>query len=684
MKRALLLSIFSTMVAHSSLAQVAVWTEHNDNNRTGANTHETLLTPSSIKNNFGKLFSYKLEDQTYSQPLYIPNLLMSVDGQRHAVVFATAVNNSVYAWDADSGTANGGRPLWQKSLTQPGERPPNNLDMSKLDVCGGAYSDFAGSFGIVGTPVIDTGINAIYLVARTVNLTTGVFVQRLHALDIRSGNEIFGGPVVIRATYKGITFDPVLQNQRAALALVNGAVYIAWSSHCDHGPYQGWVIGYRASNLTQITAWNDSPTAVASKDGGSGIWQGGQGATVDEAGNLYFLTGNGAWDGKDFFGESMIQLTPNAGGVLNIGQYFTPLNWSQLNGGDTDLGSAGAVLLPGTSLLVGGGKEGIVYVVNTHAMGGLSTGARDNVVQEFQATSIQNGGPSSHIHGAPVFFNGGSSAQYLYVWGENDYLRAYRYSNPHNDFSAGGAQPPTELLFNATSVAHSSMLAPQVSTGMPGGFLSISSDGTANGIVWALTPHACDANGDVQPGALLAFDATNFAASGNPQTLVDLWDSTQNLARDDVGYYAKFTYPTIAAGKVYVGSWGSVPTAIEGQCSEKSTPAAPPNEGQLIVYGLLSDPLLSVSGKITFLRANDLGTGFGPPEDFLDTEIEVELDSQPGKAFGFQLRADNEEYARNGMLGILRSAFRSNSTVLIDYYRTGMNNGRVIRVAKEK
>jgi hypothetical protein len=314
-------------------------------------------------------------------------------------------------------------------------------------------------------------------------------------------------------------------------------------------------MGYRASNLTQVTAWNDSPSPGKM----AGIWQAGQGASADEAGDLYFLTGNGSWDGKDNFGESAIQLTPNADGVLKVGQYFTPLNWLSLNNGDTDLGSAGVVLIPGTSLLTGGGKQGMIYVMNTHVMGGLSTGTQDNVVQEFQATSIQNGGPSSHIHGGPVFFNGGSSAQYLYVWGENDYLRAYQYSNPHNDFSASGAQPPTELLFNPTAVAHSSMLAPQVGTGMPGGFLSTSSNGTTNGIVWALTPHACDTNSHVEPGALLAFDATNFSGSGTPRTLVNLWDSTQNLARDDVGYFAKFTYPTVAAGKVYVGSWGSVP-----------------------------------------------------------------------------------------------------------------------------
>lgn len=580
-------------------AQVTVWTQHNDNGRTGNNNTEKSLNPSDVnKAQFGKLFSYALDDQTYSQPLYVPNLVMSVDGMAHNVVFVATVNNSVYAWDADSNAANGGKPLWDKNLTPSGARPPNIQDMDSIGACGGNYHDFAGNFGIVGTPVIDTGKNAIYLVARTVE--NGVFVQRLHALDIRSGNEILGGPIKISGTYDGIVFDgsssspsaTQLQNQRAALALVNGVVYIAWSSHCDNGDYHGWVMAYQASGqpatLTQVASWNDSP---ADDNGGNqaGIWQGGQGATADSQGNLYFLTGNGAFDGANNFAESAIQLTVSSTGALRVGQYFAPYN--NYMAGDLDLGSAGAVLIPGTSLLVGGGKQGMLYVMDTTAMGGFTMGGPDNVVQEFQATFIQNGGSTLHIHGGPVFFNGGSSAQYVYVWGENDHLRAYQYSNPLNSFPAhGSGPPPGGPLFNSTAVAQSSMLVPQIGSGMPGGFLSISSNGTASGIVWALTPHACDANQHVEPGALFAFDATNFSGSGTTRTLTELWDSTQNLSRDDVGYFAKFTYPTVANGKVYVSSWGSVPAAIENQCAESSQPAAPLNHGQLLVYGLLAAP----------------------------------------------------------------------------------------------
>lgn len=590
--------VLLSSVVGGAWAQVAVLTQHNDNSRTGANTQEAALAPSNVNaSQFGKLFSYTLDDQTYSQPLYVPHLAMPLDDQMHNVVFVTTVNNSVYAWDADSNLANGGRPLWQRNLTPGGARPPNIQDMSSMGACGGNYHDFAGNIGIVGTPVIDAGNSVMYLVARTVE--AGAFVQRLHALDIHSGNEILGGPVVIYGFYDGVAFTPSgspspeqLQNQRSALTLVNGVLYIAWSSHCDYGKFHGWVMGYDASNLRQITAWNDSPTGYM-----AGIWQGGQGATVDEAGNLYFLTGNGAWDGTNNFGESALQLTLNSSGTLSVGKFFTPWNYLQLNYGDSDLGSAGVVLIPGTRLLAGGGKQGMLYVMDTTVMGGITTGAPDNVVQEFQATFIQNGGRTLHIHGGPVFFTA-PSAQYLYLWGENDHLRAYQYFNPAGAYPAGGGGPaPAGPLFNSTAAAQSTTLVPQVGSGMPGGFLSTSSNGTTNGIVWALTPHACDANQHVEPGALFAFDAANFTGSGATRTLVELWDSTQNLARDDVGYFAKFTYPTVANGRVYVSSWGSVPAANESKCAETSSPAAPSNQGQLIVYGLLAGPSGLIPGS---------------------------------------------------------------------------------------
>jgi len=577
-------------------AEENVVTQHNNNERTGATLAEEKLKPANVDvAHFGKLFSYTLDDQIYSQPLYASHQLMTADHKIHNVVIVTTVNNSVYAWDADSKATNGGQPLWHRNLTPTGARPPNIKDMDAIGACGGSYTDFAGNFGIVGTPVVDLQLGAIYLVARAVE-QNGEFIQRLYALDIRDGHDKLG-PVKITASYRGTVFDSnsaspsaaQLQNQRSALTLADGVVYIAWSAHCDNGDYHGWVMGYRAADLSQVTAWNDTPTSNNGSQGG--IWQAGQGATVDRHGNLYFLTGNGTADGVDNFGESAIQLTRNSSGALRIGSYFTPWNYVTLNGEDADLGSSGALLIPGTTLLVGGGKQGMLYVMNAKSMGGITAGAPDNVVQEFQATFIQNGGWSLHIHGGPVFFDAGSDGQFVYVWGENDYLRAYKYSNPNNAYPAGHSMGAPVLppggLFNSTAVAKSSMLAPQIKTGMPGGFLSISSHGSHDGIVWALTPHACDANHNVEPGALFAFDATHFLGSGPTRTLRSLWNSTENLARDDVGYFAKFTYPTIANGKVYVTGWGHVPPANEGTCAETAVPAAPLNQGELSVYGLL-------------------------------------------------------------------------------------------------
>jgi len=501
--------------AGAALAIPSVWTEHNDNGRTGDNLSETALTPSNVnQTQFGKLWTAALDDQSFSQPLYIPGL--TVNGAMHNVVYVTSVNDSVYAFDADSGAQ-----LWHDNLLIGGDSVPSNAQASSWGACGGNYNDFAGKFGIVGTPVINTASNTMYVVARSFNGNT--YVQQLHALNIITGSEQSGSPVTIA----GGSFNSQLNNQRPALALVNGIVYIAWSSHCDFGAYNGIVMGYNAATLLQTNVWADTA------NGGSqaGIWMGGQGVTADGNNNLYVMTGNGTWDGSSNFGESFVKLSSSLG-VLD---YFTPSNWSGLNGGDTDLGSAGALGIPGTSYVFGGGKQGMVYLVNTANMG--HENGTDNVVQEFQATFLQNnGGNTVHIHGGPVYFNNGS-AQYVYLWGENDWLRCYQFNGSS---------------FNSTSVAQSSMLSPVSSNGMPGGFLSVSANGASNGIVWALEPYNGNANQSTVQGILHAFTATPSGSA-----LTELWNSKQNASRDDFGNYAKFTYPTIANGKVYVSTFGN-------------------------------------------------------------------------------------------------------------------------------
>ena len=512
----------------------AVWTEHNDNARTGQNLSETILTPSNVNvNQFGALFHYTLDDQSFSQPLYVPGLTMSVDNQSHNVVFVATVNNSVYAFDADSGTANGGNPLWHINLTPSGARAPNNSDMDALGACGGDYVDFQGQFGIVGTPVIDTSTDTLYLVARTVE-NGSTWVQRLHALDCRSGAEKFGGPIVISGSYSGTSLNPMLNNQRTALALVNGVVYIGWSSHCDYGAYHGYVAGYNASNLNQVAVWASTNSAGSQ----GGIWQGGQAFAADSNNNLYLMTGNGTWDGNGNYGESFVKL---AGGSLTVQDYFTPNNYGSLNSVDDDLGSAGCLLIPGTNDVFGGGKEGTVYLVNTANMG--HENGTDQVIQEFQATFPPNG-DTGHIHGGPVYFDS-ANGPYVYLWGENDYLHTFQFNGS---------------TFNSTSVANSTMKAPVSGIGMPGGFLSISANGNTNGILWALTSYNGDANHYTVPGILHAFDAQNFSNG----SLNELWNSQQNASRDSFGNYAKFTYPTVVNGKVYVSTFGTATAGSGG------------------------------------------------------------------------------------------------------------------------
>lgn len=584
---AILAGIIGCVFTVAAPGQVAVWTQHNSNTRIGNNNSETVLTPANVnRNTFGKLFTYTLDDQTYSQPLYIPGLKMAVDGQVHNVVFVTTVNNTVYAWDADSNTANGGKPLWVRNLTPPETRVPDAKFIRGLGSCGFDYKDFAGNLGMVGTPVIDTSTSTLYVVAHVLEgRYQDQAVQRLHALDITSGQDKFGGPRIIETKEKDAFrgFNPQTNNQRPALALVNGVVYIGWASYCDMEPYHGWIIGYKASDLSQVTVW--SPTPFPGEKGG--FWQSGQGVMADGANNLYLLTGNGTADnGINNYGMSAVRLTPDASGALAVSSFFTPCNYANLNGDDLDIGSAGVIPIPGTELVAGGGKEGMFYLMQSDSLGGNGRVCPDDIIQEFQAVFPHPSTAEGHLHGSPVYYNTGT-AEYVYLWGENDFLRGYQFFRQ---------SPQSPAHFNSTAAAASTMQAPQIPPpppphskerqgGMPGGFLSISSNGTVNGIVWALTLYGCNANHDVEPGILYAFDASNFTGSGPTRQLTDLWDSKQLASRDDVGYFAKFTYPTIANGKVYVAGWGPVPPGEFKKCSPVT--GVPTNRGQLSVYGLI-------------------------------------------------------------------------------------------------
>ena len=373
-------------------------------------------------------------------------------------------------------------------------------------------------------------------------------------------------PVEITATVAGrgdgssngvLAFDPPQHNQRPALTLANGQIYIMFASHADTDPYHGWVMTYSASTLAQTGVWCTSP------DGGEGgIWQAGHGVTIDASGNAYLITGNGSSDvqfGGTGYGEAFVRLGTPANGALPVLDWFMPSNYNDLNVFDADLGSSGLLSLPGTSLMVGGGKQGILYVVDTSGkitpnMGHLNPGG-DQIVQEFQAIF---GAGSSHIHGAPIYYNSPATGPTVYVWGENDFLRAYKFN------AVSG-------LFNTTAIRTSTMTAPVTNAygAMPGGFLSLSANGSSpgTGIIWATTPYNANANGATVDGIFHAFDAA---------TLKELWNDKQNAVRDDIGHFAKFAAPTVADGKVFVPTFGRA--------------GSPDGSGALLIYGLFPTP----------------------------------------------------------------------------------------------
>jgi hypothetical protein len=507
---------FALAAGQAGWAQVSVTTYHNDIARTGQNLNETILTPANVNpNGFGLLFVQPVDGYVYAQPLYVPNV--SIGGQTHNVAFVTTENDSVYAFDADSAAGANASPLWQVSFLNP---PSVTTVDSAADI---ECTDLVPQIGITGTPVIDPSTGTLYVVASTKE--NGVFFQRLHALDMATGNEKFGGPVAIQATVPGtgfgssggqVSFDALHQNQRPGLLLWNGVVYIAWASHCDHPPFFGWIMGYDASNLQQVVAWNSTPNG---SDGG--IWQGGGGPAADSAG-IYFATGNGTFDantGGTDFGDTILKMSPPSAGTLQVLSYFAPFDQAVLFN-DTDLGSGGVVLLPdlpaGSAhqhLLVQAGKQGDVYLVDRDNMGGYNS-TTDQVVQELP-------GAIGGLYGMPAYWN-----NTVYFGGQTDNLKAF-------SFNAGGSG-----LLSPSAVSYS----PE-SFVFPGPTPSISANGSSDGIVWAIETDAYATNG---PAVLRAYDATNLAN--------ELYNSTQNGSRDTPGPAVKFAAATVVNGKVYVGT----------------------------------------------------------------------------------------------------------------------------------
>jgi hypothetical protein len=486
---------------------VSVLTQHNNEERTGANLNEVILTPSNVSTKqFGMLLRRVVDDQIYGQPLVVADVKLR--GGTHDVVYVTTVNNSVYAFDANDASAS--EPFWHVNFGT----PPNVYD--------GKYgcTDMNGNMGIIGTPVIDAQEKTLYVVAVT-RVGDG-FLQRLHALDLATGADRPLSPVTITAP----GFAPLMQSQRPGLLFSQGKVYIGYASHCDKEPYHGFLLSYNAKSLQQTGVFNTSPAGQAAS-----IWQFGQAPAVDAEGNIYFVTGNGSWNGSSDFSESFLKLDPN----LKILDWFTPTDHAHLDSIDGDLDCSGAVLVPGTDLVMDAGKQGVLYLVDAHHMGHLGDG---QAVQHFQASSSQL--PSL------VYWKSAKNGAMVYMWGQADRLRAYRF---------GG-----ETLKEAPVA-----MRPEVTQGHPGAMISLSANGDKDGILWA----AIHANGsswhESRPGILHAYDADDITQ--------ELWNSLQNPARDDCNNYSKTAPPTIANGKVYLASFGTLNSG----------------SGQLCVYGLLPD-----------------------------------------------------------------------------------------------
>lgn len=515
--------LLSVGLSLPSLAQVSVLTHHNDNARTGQNLRETSLTPAVVNTRqFGELFTHPLDGMVVAQPLYVPKL--HINGANHNVVFVATLHDGIYAFDADNKTGHNASPLWHRSLIDPpkvttvpfGEMGKNCPDTGFTEV------------GIVGTPVIHPGTKTMYLVAKT--LESGKYVHRLHALDITTGKEKLGGPVVIKASSesggKEVTFQDQHRMQRPALLLSDDVLYIAFgTAGCDKDPPStAWTMAYDANSLKQLAVLDVGPTQQAIP----GMWMAGDGPSVDSSGDVYVATGEGLFDynmgGLDY-GDTLLKLSL-ADGSLSLVDYFTPYNQADLYANDLDLGSSGLVVLPDQSgpyphLGIIAGKEGMIYLVNRDNLGQYNPMV-DQVVQEEPFDPDKN-----------VEIDGGAT-----YWNNLVYF--------------GGVRQPVKAFSLIDGVLSSGPVATSAAEHFSMSLFSISANGAENGILWGVESQAGRHDLD-------AFDAI---------TLELLYSSTQNPTRDPMDLTTHFDMPTVANGKVYVGTsknlvvFGLLPTAM--------------------------------------------------------------------------------------------------------------------------
>jgi hypothetical protein len=576
------------------VGQVQVLTFHNDLARRGQNTNETVLTPVNVNSNsFGRLFAYPVDGQVYAQPLYVSNLDMGALGIRNVLFIATE-HDSVYALDADGNSNPTSGVLWQVSLGTSAVTP--NADFGNRY---GPYSDIEPEVGITSTPVIDLASGTIYVDAFTHEGAS--YFHRIHALNITNGVEQAHSPVTVHASVPGlgvgstngvVEFNPQQQLQRPALTLVGGVLYLAFSGYADTDPYHGWVLGFDAATLQQLTnyVFNTTPNTTVAVDGPNagegGIWMSGDGLAVDSQGNLYMEIGNGSFNanqpGGTDYGDSFVKLS--TGGGLSVTDYFAPYNQAKLATDDWDLGSGGPLVLPDSvgsaahpHLLVGCGKEGKIFLLDRDHLGGFNPVNDSQIVQELPSAV---GGTWS----SPAYFN-----NQIYYQGVNDVLKAFRLAN--------GQLNPTPTSRSATLIH------------FPSPTPAISANGTNAAIAWILQT---DNFRDHQPAVLHAYDAYDLSR--------ELYNSEQAGARDRLAPAVKFTVPTVANGRVYVGADQEV--AVFGNLGIDPLPlqATPGTKGQVILRWtgpgtleeatVLSGPWTIASSQTSPLTVTAVGTRF--------------------------------------------------------------------------
>jgi hypothetical protein len=491
---------------------VDVVTYHYDVGRTGLNPNETALTTANVTSaQFGLLRTLSVDEKVDAQPLYLSGL--TIGGQSQNVVFAATEHDSVYAFNADTGAQ-----LWKTSVLGANETTSNDHGCGQI----------TPQIGITSTPVIDrsAGPHGTIFVVGMSQDSSGNYHQRLHALDVTTGGELSGSPMEITASYPGtgaassggrVPFQPGQYAERSGILLMNGTLYLGWTSHCDQGPYTGWLMAYSESTLAQTAVLNLTPNGSEGS-----IWMAGAGLAADASGSIYFLDANGTFDTtltasgfptKSDYGNGFLKIS-TAGNTLAVADYFEPFNTVNESNNDRDLGSGGAMVLPDLTdgsgtvhhLAVGAGKDGNIYVVNRDSMGKFNS-ANDNAI--YQEIDSALGG----VFSMPAYFN-----NTVYYGAVGDTLKAFPIANAKLATSAS--------VHTTTSFA------------FPGTTPAVSANGTANGIVWVVE--------NSSPAVLHAYDAT---------TLTELYNSNQATgSRDHFGNGNKFIVPVVVNGKVLVGT----------------------------------------------------------------------------------------------------------------------------------